>query len=75
MGARERIKRLEKSRGAPQAFPLVVEPVGPDAYRVEVPPALAGRLVSRAEVNASPADPVIIDNIPKGENEDGHAVS
>ena len=75
MGARERLKRLEKARGEPQAFPLIVEPVGPDAYRIEAPGALAGRVVSRAEVDASPADSVIIDNIPKGENEDGHAVS
>lgn len=61
-----RLKKLEDCK--PSIFPLIVDPLG-RRFRVKAPQSLAGRIVTRKWIDASGADPVIIDDIPDSEDE------
>lgn len=59
---KRRLKQLEAVHTP--AFPLIVQPAG-KRFLVESPRTLAGRKVSQTWIDASGADPVIIDDVPE----------
>jgi len=59
-----RLKQLEAVKIS--VLPLIVRPAG-KRFRVESPRALAGRVVSQTWIDASGADPVILDDIPESD--------